>query len=92
MRDAPILLLDEATSALDNQMEKKVYAAITAGSAGKTIIAVAHRLTTVKDFDHIVVFRDGQVVEQGTHEDLLHAHGLYAALWGMQQTQEAPHG
>ena len=92
VRNAPILLLDEATSALDNQLEQKVYAAITAGSAGRTIIAVAHRLTTVKDFDHIVVFRDGQVVEQGTHEDLLHARGLYAALWGMQQIQEAPHG
>lgn len=91
IRDAPILLLDEATSALDNQMEQKVYAAITRGPYDRTIIAVAHRLSTVKDLDCIVVFGDGQVVEQGTHENLLKAGGLYARLWSMQHMQEVPH-
>ncbi|HNW83994.1 MAG TPA: ABC transporter ATP-binding protein [Candidatus Cryosericum sp.] len=91
VRNTPILLLDEATSALDNQMEQDVYTAITHGTHDRTIIAVAHRLSTVKDFDCIVVFEDGQVVEQGTHENLLKAGGLYARLWSMQHMQEAPH-
>ena len=91
VRNTPILLLDEATSALDNQMEQDVYTAITHGAHDRTIIAVAHRLSTVKDFDCIVVFEDGQVVERGTHENLLKTGGLYARLWSMQHMQEAPH-
>ena len=80
LRNPPVLILDEATSALDNRTELAVQQAIDALSAGRTTITVAHRLSTVRSADQIVVLDRGEVVELGTHEELVEAGGRYAAL------------
>jgi ABC-type multidrug transport system fused ATPase/permease subunit len=88
LRDAPVLLLDEATSALDTQSESAVQAAIDVLSKDRTTLVIAHRLSTVRDADTIVVMDHGRVVDQGTHETLLERGGLYAALYQMQFRDE----
>jgi subfamily B ATP-binding cassette protein MsbA len=80
LRDPRILLLDEATSALDTESEAAVQAALARLRQGRTTIVVAHRLSTVRDADLIVVMADGQVVEQGAHTDLLATDGAFARL------------
>jgi ATP-binding cassette subfamily B protein len=80
LRDPPVLILDEATSALDTRTEAAVQAAIDSLSAGRTTITIAHRLSTVRDADQIVVLDAGRVVERGTHDELLARGGRYAAL------------
>ncbi|WP_028811890.1 ABC transporter ATP-binding protein [Streptomyces flavidovirens] len=80
LRDPPVLILDEATSALDTRTEHAVQRAIDALSAGRTTITIAHRLSTVRDADQIVVLDGGKTVERGTHEELLAHGGRYAAL------------
>ncbi|MGW0930626.1 ABC transporter ATP-binding protein [Streptomyces sp. NPDC002644] len=80
LRDPPVLLLDEATSALDTRTERAVQEAIDALSADRTTITIAHRLSTVRGADQIVVLDRGRVVERGTHDDLLRLDGRYAAL------------
>ena len=80
LRNPPILVLDEATSALDTQTERAVQAALERLAEGRTVIAIAHRLSTVRDADQIVVIDRGRVVERGTHEELLSLGGRYAAL------------
>ncbi|MFJ2439443.1 MULTISPECIES: ABC transporter ATP-binding protein [unclassified Streptomyces] len=80
LRDPPVLILDEATSALDTRTEHAVQQAIDALSEGRTTITIAHRLSTVRDADRIVVLDAGSVAESGTHEELIGADGRYAAL------------
>lgn len=87
--DPPILLLDEATSALDPEAEKMVQSALENVSRAKTTIVIAHKLSTVKSADKIVVMNDGRVVEQGTHQELLAREGTYAGLYNAQ-TQGTP--
>jgi ATP-binding cassette subfamily B protein len=80
LRDAPILLLDEATSALDSESEAGVHEALHMLAAGRTVIAVAHRLSTLKDFDRIVVMENGRIIDQGTPDDLAQRPGPYLEL------------
>ncbi len=84
LRDAPVLLLDEATSALDAKSEALVADALTRLRAGRTTLVIAHRLSTVREADKIIVMDKGRVVEQGRHEDLVTQDGLYAQLYRMQ--------
>ena len=81
-KDSPILILDEATSALDSITEKQVQAAISDMQKDRTTIIVAHRLSTIKKSDKIIVLHHGQIVEQGTHQELLDLNGRYASLYG----------
>ena len=80
LRDPPVLVLDEATSALDTQTELAVQQAIDAASAGRTTITIAHRLSTVRDADEIIVLDRGEIAERGSHAELLARGGRYAAL------------
>jgi ABC-type multidrug transport system fused ATPase/permease subunit len=77
-------LLDEATSALDSHSEQIIQAAMHEAMAGKTVIAIAHRLSTVMDLDRLIVLDRGSIVADGSHSELLRAGGLYAELWHRQ--------
>ena len=85
LRAAPVLLLDEATSALDSQAEHEVQRAILALAGERTVLAVAHRLSTIMDFDRVIVVQDGRIVEDGPPDELRHGNGPFAEIWRLQQ-------
>ena len=84
LKDAPILVLDEATSALDSEVEAAIQTQLDRLMQGKTVIAIAHRLSTIARMDRLVVIDQGQVIETGTHAELIARGGLYARLWQHQ--------
>jgi ATP-binding cassette subfamily B protein len=85
LKDAPLLILDEATAALDSESEEAIQKSLEGLMEGKTVIAIAHRLSTIQSMDRLLVMQQGQIVEDGTHEQLLQKEGgLYARLWAKQ--------
>lgn len=84
LKDAPILVLDEATSALDSEVEAAIQKSLYQLMSGKTVIAIAHRLSTIAAMDRLIVLDQGQIVEQGTHQQLVALGGIYAQLWAHQ--------
>jgi len=84
LKDAPILVLDEATSALDSEVEAAIQESLFKLMEGKTVIAIAHRLSTIAQLDRLVVMEKGEIIENGTHDELVAAGGIYADLWSRQ--------
>ncbi|MES2580188.1 MAG: ABC transporter ATP-binding protein, partial [Pseudomonadota bacterium] len=84
LKDAPILLLDEATSALDSEVEIVIQASLYNLMQGKTVVAIAHRLSTIAAMDRLIVLDKGNIIEEGSHAELLKLGGLYASLWTHQ--------
>lgn len=84
IKNAPILIMDEATSALDSEVEAAIQTNLTTLMQGKTVIAIAHRLSTIAALDRLIVLDKGQIIEQGTHAELLALNGVYAHLWAHQ--------
>ncbi|MEP3295197.1 MAG: ABC transporter ATP-binding protein, partial [Pseudoruegeria sp.] len=84
LKNAPILVLDEATSALDSEIEAAIQETLYGMMEGKTVIAIAHRLSTVAEMDRIIVMDNGQIAEEGSHDELLALGGLYAGFWERQ--------
>ncbi|WP_035024783.1 ABC transporter ATP-binding protein [Enterovibrio calviensis] len=84
LKDAPILILDEATSALDSEVEAAIQESLYELMQGKTVIAIAHRLSTIAAMDRLIVLDNGEIAEQGTHQELIASGGIYAQLWQHQ--------
>lgn len=88
LKNPPILLLDEATSALDTETERDIQTALALAGQGRTVLTIAHRLSTIADADRIIVLEDGQIVEEGSHHDLLERQGRYWGLWQKQASEQ----
>ena len=88
LKDPPILLLDEATSALDSETEREIQEALERAGQGRTVITIAHRLSTVSNADAILVLEKGVLVETGTHQELLDRNGRYLDLWTLQRSEQ----
>jgi ATP-binding cassette, subfamily B, multidrug efflux pump len=84
LKNAPILILDEATSALDSEVEAAIQESLFSLMEGKTVIAIAHRLSTLTQMDRLIVLDKGNIVESGTHAELAAGTGIYADLWTRQ--------
>ena len=84
LKNSPILVLDEATSALDSESEVAIQTALHELMVGKTVVAIAHRLSTLREMDRIIVLENGKIVEDGTHDSLKEAGGVYQRLWEHQ--------
>ncbi|MDH5182721.1 MAG: ABC transporter ATP-binding protein/permease [Gammaproteobacteria bacterium] len=91
LKAPPILIFDEATSSLDSQTEQQINQALKAVAEQHTTLVIAHRLSTIIDADNILVLKQGQIVEQGTHQQLLDQQGLYAEMWALQQEEQSQH-
>ena len=90
LKTPPILLLDEATSALDTETEREIREALTNASEWRSVLTIAHRISTIADADRIIVLENGSIVEIGTHEALLRKRGRYYSLWTKQLTEDTP--
>jgi len=88
LKNAPVLILDEATSALDSQSEKYIQKSLKKLMKGKTVIAIAHRLSTLKEMDRLIVMEKGRIAEEGKHEELLQKHGAYEHFYKLQNLSE----
>ncbi|MBQ3074672.1 MAG: ATP-binding cassette domain-containing protein, partial [Clostridia bacterium] len=84
LKDPKILILDEATAAMDTKTERKIQEALRVISKDRTTITIAHRLSTLRDADHLIVIEEGKMVETGTHEELLQRDGVYKKLYTLQ--------
>lgn len=89
LKNPYVFILDESTSALDSMSEKSVMDAVQSLAENKTLIMISHKLSTIKNFDKIFVFDNGEIIESGTHEELLQMNGKYAELWGIQNREVA---
>lgn len=91
LKDPPILVFDEATSSLDSKSEKNILLALNKISRNKTTLVIAHRLSTIVDADRILVLEHGEIMEQGTHQQLLESGGIYASMWSIQERKSVGH-
>ena len=89
LKDAPIVVLDEATAFADAENEHQIQLAFEELTKGKSVLMIAHRLSTIQDADQILVFKDGKIIERGTHNELLEKKGTYASMWKDYQTSVA---